>query len=51
MRPYPGREIMAKPKDDKHKEYSRYAAHCLAMVASSKTRKLVFYNATWRPSG
>ncbi|MGA8499176.1 MAG: hypothetical protein WB764_27105 [Xanthobacteraceae bacterium] len=24
------------PKNDKHKEYARYAAHCLNMVAATK---------------
>ena len=27
---------MAVPKSDKHKEYARYAEHCLNMVASTK---------------
>jgi hypothetical protein len=27
------------PKSDKHKEYARYAAHCLNMVASTKDQK------------
>ncbi len=29
---------MAIPKNDKHKEYTRYAAHCLALVTSIKDR-------------
>ncbi len=29
---------MAIPKNDKHKEYTRYAAHCLALVTSIKNR-------------
>jgi hypothetical protein len=31
-----GEEIMAIPKNDKHKEYVRYAAHCLDMVPATK---------------
>jgi hypothetical protein len=27
---------MAVPKNDKHKEYARYATHCLNMAASMK---------------
>jgi hypothetical protein len=27
---------MAIPKNDKHKEYARYAAHCLHMVTTAK---------------
>jgi hypothetical protein len=27
---------MAVPKNDKHKEYARYAAHCLNMVTAAK---------------
>jgi hypothetical protein len=27
---------MAVPKNDKHKEYARYAAHCLDMVAETR---------------
>jgi hypothetical protein len=27
---------MPKPKNDQHKEYSRYAAHCLDMTTSLK---------------
>ena len=28
--------IMATPKSDKHKEYARFAAHCLSMVTMAK---------------
>jgi hypothetical protein len=28
--------ILATPKNDKHKEYARYAEHCLNMVAATK---------------
>jgi hypothetical protein len=27
------------PKNDKHKEYARYAAHCLQMVTAAKDQK------------
>jgi hypothetical protein len=27
---------MATPKSDKHKEYARFAAHCLSMVTVAK---------------
>ncbi len=27
---------MAAPKNDKHKDYARYAAHCLDMVPAAK---------------
>ena len=27
---------MASPKKEKHREYSRYAAHCLHMVTAAK---------------
>jgi hypothetical protein len=27
------------PKNDKHKEYARYAAHCLQMVTAAKDPK------------
>jgi hypothetical protein len=30
---------MAKPKDDKHKDYARYAAHCLGMVTTTKDQE------------
>ena len=30
---------MAIPKNDKHKEYARYAAHCLNMVAAAKEQE------------
>ncbi len=30
---------MAIPKNDKHKEYTRYAAHCLNMVAAAKEQE------------
>ncbi|MFZ0424717.1 MAG: hypothetical protein WAL80_17715 [Xanthobacteraceae bacterium] len=29
---------MAIPNNNKHKEYTRYAAHCLALVTSVKNR-------------
>jgi len=29
---------MAIPKDEKHKEYARYAAHCLNMLPITKDR-------------
>jgi hypothetical protein len=30
-----GEEIMAIPKNDKRKDYARYAVHCLDMVATA----------------
>jgi hypothetical protein len=30
---------MAVPKNDKHKEYARYAAHCLNMVTAAKEQE------------
>jgi hypothetical protein len=27
------------PKNDKHKEYARYAAHCLQMVTAAKDQE------------
>jgi len=30
---------MAIPKHDKHKEYTRYAAHCLNMVTAARDRE------------
>jgi hypothetical protein len=32
-------EIMATPKSGRHKEYARYAEHCLNLVTSMKNRK------------
>jgi hypothetical protein len=29
-------EVMATPKNDKHREYAQYAAHCLDMVTVTK---------------
>jgi hypothetical protein len=31
--------IVAVPKNDKHKEYTRYAAHCLNMVTATKEQE------------
>jgi hypothetical protein len=30
---------MAKPKNDKHKDYARYAAHCLDMITTTKDQE------------
>jgi hypothetical protein len=30
---------MAIPKNDKHKDYARYAAHCLDMVTTTKDQE------------
>jgi DNA primase len=30
---------MAKPKNDKRKDYARYAAHCLDMVTTTKDQE------------
>ena len=32
--------MMAVPKNDKYKDYARYAAHCLNMVASTRDQEL-----------
>jgi hypothetical protein len=43
---------MAILKHDKHKEYSRYAAHCLNMITAAKDQDtLAPFNAKWRPNG
>jgi hypothetical protein len=31
--------IMANPKNDKHKEYTRFAAHCLEMVTVARDQE------------
>ena len=35
----PAGMTMAIPKNDKHKEYARYAAHCLNMVTAVKDQE------------
>ena len=43
---------MAVPKNDKHKEYARYATHCLDMVPRAPTlRNIAPFSARWRRSG
>ena len=32
--------MMVVPKNDKYKDYARYAAHCLNMVASTRDQEL-----------
>ena len=32
--------VMSVPKKDKYKDYARYAAHCLNMVASTRDQEL-----------
>ena len=36
---------MATPKSDKHKEYARFAAHCLSMVTVAKDQELSCHSA------
>jgi hypothetical protein len=31
---------MAIPKNDKHRQYSRYAAHCLQMASAAKDQEI-----------
>ena len=42
---------MTAPKNDKFKDYARYAEHCLNMVASTRDRNCVAFNAKWLPNG
>ena len=42
---------MAIPKDDKHKEYARYAAYCLHMVAAVPDQEFATFNVKWPPNG
>jgi hypothetical protein len=39
---------MTVPKDDKFKDYTRYAEHCLNLVASTSIRNRVAFNANGR---
>ena len=42
---------MTMPKNDKYKEYARYAEHCLNMVAATTDQESRSFNAKWRPNG
>ena len=42
---------MAVPKNDTHKDYVRYAEHCLKMVLMHQIRNIAMFNARWRPNG
>jgi hypothetical protein len=37
--------------NDKFKDYTRYAAHCLNLMARQQIRKSVVSDATWPPNG
>jgi hypothetical protein len=43
--------IMAIPKNNTHKDYVRYAAHCLDMVPATKDQDDRSINAKRRPNG
>ena len=43
--------MMVVPKNDKYKNYARYAAHCLNMMASTRDEDLRAFNAKWPPNG
>ena len=45
-RPIAARAIMSVPKNDKYKDYVRYAAHCLNII-NQRIRNCVPFNATW----
>ena len=34
-----GRGVMTMPKNDKYKDYARYAEHCLNMVAATRNQE------------
>ena len=38
-------------KNDKFREYTRYAEYCLNMVVSTRDQECVALNAKWPPSG
>jgi hypothetical protein len=42
---------MAISKNDKHKEYAHYAAHCLEMAPLAPNQKFWTFNAKWRQNG
>ena len=42
---------MADANNSKHKDYARYAAHCLNLVPRSKISKIVPLTAKWRLNG
>jgi hypothetical protein len=42
---------MAILKNDKHKEYTRFAAHCLEMVTITREQESGPFNAKWLPNG
>jgi len=46
-----GERVVTAPKNDKFKDYARYAEYCLNMVASTRIRNCVASNAKWRPNG
>jgi hypothetical protein len=39
------------PKNDKYKDYTRYAERCLNMVAGTTDKESRSFNAKWPPSG
>jgi hypothetical protein len=42
---------MAILNKDKYKEYTRFASHCLDMVAVTGDQKVGPFNAKWQPNG
>jgi hypothetical protein len=39
------------PKNDKYKDYARYAERCLNMVAATTDQESRAFNAKWPPNG
>jgi len=42
---------MTMPKNDKYKDYARYAERCLNMVAATTDRESIPFSAKWPPNG
>jgi hypothetical protein len=42
---------MAIAKNDTHKDYTRYAAHCLNMIPATKDQTPAPSTARWQPNG
>ena len=38
-------------KNDTYKDYTRYAEHCLNMVAATTDQEALAFNAKWPPNG
>ena len=44
--------MMTMPKNDKYKDYARYAERCLNMMAATnRSENRVPFNAKWPPNG